>query len=386
MKILKKYRDYIFQNKINESVEAQGYQVVPNGAQIPTKGVVKFGIDPTSSPGAGSGMHLGHLVPIRMVRKLKESGMTVRAVIGTFTSCLGDPSGKDRTREMQSLEKAKQNAEPILAQIKRIVGDDIEIFYNHEWFNKMTLPDFMNILSKFTVDYLLSRDAFQKRKESGGTVGAHEIIVPLLQGIDSYELKADVEVGGSDQLFNFLLSRDIQEKLGQKPEICLLAPIINGTNGQKMSKSSGNCIFLNDPPKDVFGKAMSITDEVMYQWIPIFMEGTDVKKHPMELKKELATVITNEIWPGKGEAERKSFEATVQNKALPTDIPEIEMEADFLGTIAKMAKVSRGEARRLIQSNAVSVNDEKILDQNYLLNPGDLIKVGKRNYAKIITK
>lgn len=379
-RILKKYNEYLYTNRMNESLNVQGFQVIPEGAKIP-KGRVKMGFDPT-----GPMLHLGHLIGMRMCKKLKDEGSEIHIVLGTTTATLGDPSGRDKTREMLDFKTTKSNANNLISQIKRIIGDDIEIHYNHEWFDKMTLPSFLGILSKFTVDYLMSRDAFQKRKESGGTIGAHEIIVPLLQGIDSYELKADIEVGGTDQMFNFLLSRDIQEKLGQKPEICLLAPIINGTNGQKMSKTFHNCIFLNDSPKDVFGKAMSITDEVMYQWIPIFMEGTDVKKHPMELKKELATVITNEIWPGKGEAERKSFEATVQNKALPTDIPEIEMEADFLGTIAKMAKVSRGEARRLIQSNAVSVNDEKILDQNYMLNPGDLIKVGKRNYAKIITK
>jgi tyrosyl-tRNA synthetase len=376
--ILKRYNEFSFTNKINESLNTQGFKVIPNGTTIP-KGRVKMGFDPT-----GPQLHLGHMIGMRMVRKLKEEGSEVHIVLGTTTAQLGDPSGRDVTRAMLDFKTTKANADNLISQVKRIIGDDIEIHYNNEWFDKMTLPEFLGILSKFTVDYLMSRDAFQKRKEAGATIGAHEIIVPLLQGIDSYELKADIEVGGTDQEFNFLLSRDIQSQMGQKPEVCLLAPIINGVDGRKMSKSFHNCIYLNDTPRDVFGKAMSVTDEVMYQWIPIFMEGVEIKgRHPMDLKKELATVVTNEIWPGKGDEERKNFEATVQNKALPTDIPVIDLEGDFPTMVAKVGKVSKSEARRLMTANAVSVNDTKVADKDYVLKSGDILKVGKRNYGKI---
>jgi len=213
----------------------------PNSTIPKEKSRVKFGIDPTSDK-----LHLGHLVPLRMVKTLKDMGHTIDVVLGSFTAQMGDPSEKDKMRPMLSDTETKANAESILIQVKRILGSDINIHFNHTWFEKMTLPQMMNIVSKFNVNHLLSRDSFQNRIKNNNSIGIHELLVPILQGLDSVELKSDIEIGGTDQLFNFMISREMQEKSGMKPEICLFAPIINGLDGRKMSKSLNNCIILSN--------------------------------------------------------------------------------------------------------------------------------------------
>jgi len=362
---------------IKESVDITGFKVLPEGATIPTSGVVKLGIDPTSDQ-----LHLGHMIPMLMVKKLKESGMDVHIILGTFTAQMGDPSGRDTMRPILSPAQTKANADSIVSQLHRILGTDITIRYNNEWFDKMTLPEALKILAKFNINYLMSRDSFQKRNEGGNPVGLHEIIVPILQGLDSVELKAKVEVGGTDQLFNFMISRDLQSKSGQDPEICLMAPIINGTDGRKMSKTFNNAIYINDKDTDVYGKVMSIPDETMYQWLPIFIEGYNKDEHPMKLKKALAFKVTEEIWgidgAQKGEAH---FKSTVQSKELPSDIKEYPA-ADIISFMTTMMKCSRGEARRLITQNAVSINDIKATVDS-TLKSGDIVKSGKRNFARV---
>ena len=194
---IKGFKQYF---RINEDINVSKYTTIPEGASLPTSGVVKFGIDPT-----GPNLHLGHLVPLLMVKKLKTNGMDVHCVLGSFTAMMGDPSGRDTTRPILTLDQTKANADLLLDQIKRVLGEGVTFHYNHEWFSKMSLPEMMQILSKYTVQFLLSRDAFQKRMESGASIGMHELIVPILQGLDSVQLKAAVEVGGTDQRFNFLL-------------------------------------------------------------------------------------------------------------------------------------------------------------------------------------
>lgn len=380
--MIKKFKPYF---SINESVSIQGFKIIPEGSSIPKSGIVKFGIDPTmgANSGGAGGLHLGHFIPMRMVKKLKEFGMKVVIVLGSFSAQIGDPSGRSEMRPMLSFEQTLKNAESLIPQIKKIIGDDIEIRFNHEWFNEMKLPEMMSILSKFTAEYLMSRDSFQKRKEAGGTLAMSELIVPILQGIDSYELKADLEIGGTDQFFNMLLSRDVQEKMGQKPEICLMAPILNGLDGKKMSKTFNNCIYLNDSPKDVFGKAMSIPDAVMYEWYPLFFDSYDDNKHPMILKKDLAEKITDEIWPGKGSEERASFENTFQKKEVPTDMVKIEA-TNLLDFVVKLRKCSKGAARTLIGSNSVTVNNKKETDTNLPISSGDIIRVGKKDFGEVI--
>jgi tyrosyl-tRNA synthetase len=224
--------------------------------------------------------------------------------------------------------------------------------------------------------------------EGGGSLGLHELIVPLLQGIDSVEINADIEVGGSDQLFNFHISREVQEAMGQKPEVCILAPIINGLDGRKMSKSYGNCIFLDDSTKDVFGKAMSISDSVMKEWYPIFFDSWDEKDHPMKLKKDLAERITDEIWgEGSGKKERDAFEKVFQDKKIPQDLINVK-NSSLVDIVASVRKSSRGDARKLILAGGVYKSDmsgnlEK-LSPDSTLSDGDILKIGKKDWVKII--
>lgn len=342
------------------------------------KGIVKFGIDPT-----GSEMHLGHLLPLRIVKQLKDNGCDIHIIIGTFTAQIGDATGRDTTRPLLTEEETKSNAIQLLKQVNRILGDGITIHFNTLWHNRMNMPELMSIISKFSVQNLLNRDSFAKRMENNIPIGMHELMGPILQGIDSFKVKADIEVGGNDQLFNFVITREVQELLGQKPEICILSPVINGLDGRKMSKSFGNCIFINDTPEDVFGKAMSISDETMKEWLPIFFNEIDITKHPMEQKKELAFQITQEIWGIEAAEKGKAhFQSVIQSRELPENMPEFEI-GNLTEIVSKIINGSKTEARRLFQSNAVRINGEKVVE-GVEVKAGDIIKVGKRHFAKII--
>ena len=248
----------------------------------------------------------------------------------------------------------------------------------------MTLPELMLTLSKFSTNSLLNRDSFQKRISNNNSIGAHELLVPILQGLDSVELKSDIEVGGSDQLFNFLLSRSIQEISVQKTEICIMSSIINGLDGRKMSKSFGNCIFINDSPENVFGKVMSISDAIMDEWKLIFLDKQGLK-HPLEQKKELAFEITALIWGLElATIAKDKFEEIIQNKGIPEKIPVIE-SIDLIDSITKIVQCSKSEVRRLLSSNSVSINGFKTNEIVPIKN-GDIIKIGKRNYGRLELK
>lgn len=373
-----KFGQFLLENK------SSSYQTIPEGQNIESlSGVVKFGIDPTSNR-----MHLGHLIPLRIVKKLKDRGCSVKIILGTFTAQMGDPSGRDSMRPVLSSSETDSNANALLDIVYRVIGKEVEVYKNGDWFVKWTLPKMMGLLSKFNVNSLTSRDAFKKRMEGGGTLGMHELIVPILQGIDSVEIKADIEVGGSDQLFNFHITREVQEAMGQKPETCIMAPIINGLDGRKMSKSYGNCIFLDDSTKDVFGKAMSISDIVMREWYPIFFDTWNDKDHPMKLKKDLAEKITDEIWgEGSGKIERDAFEKVFQDKKLPQDIKDIPISS-LIDIVASARKTSRGESRKLILAGGVYKSDESggldKLTLDSTIEVGDILKIGKRDWVKIV--
>jgi tyrosyl-tRNA synthetase len=374
------------------------------------KGIVKFGIDPS-----GTSLHLGHLLPLRIVKMLKDKGCETHIVLGTFTSTIGDATGRDATRPLLEKEVVLNNTELILPQIKRILGEDIVIHRNNEWFDKMNLVEMMSILSNFTVQDLLNRDSFQNRIQNGSTISMQELIYPLLQGMDSVFLKSCFEIGGQDQLLNMIKGRELQEINGIEPQICVMSPVINGLDGRKMSKSFNNTINLNDTPEDVFGKTMSISDETMREWFPLFFEdgefsifykefltkelSKDTKegepnyilptkeeffiKHPMQQKKELAFKITSEIWSSEA-AERalNHFQSVIQSKELPENMPEFTV-GNFVEIVSKVINCSKTEARRLFQSGAVKVNGEKVFE-GFEIQTGDIIKVGKRNFAKII--
>jgi tyrosyl-tRNA synthetase len=361
---------------------------------------VKFGIDPTSDK-----LHLGHLIPLLFVKKLWEEGHYIDIVLGTFTAQLGDPSGKDTMRPILTKEETEANANNIIEQVIRIFAlqpnsKNIRIHRNGEWFSCMDAVMLTNLLSKFTLTQLLSRDSFQKRFLEGNSIGMHELVVPILQGYDSFTLQTQVEIGGSDQLFNFVISRDVQRSKGQEPEKCILMPIINGTDGRKMSKSFDNCIFINDTPKDVFGKTMSISDELMKEWWPILSDSEFPKEeHPMELKKDLAWLVTKEIW-GEDAArhEFEQFEMVIQNKSLPESLSEIELpkansgkaELDVLETVVKIKNCSKNEARRLIEGGGVRLLDKdgSVIDvcivNTIRVEVGTILKFGKRNFVKLV--
>lgn len=339
---------------------------------------IKFGIDPTSDK-----LHLGHLIPLLIVKKLKDEGHHIDIVLGTFTAQLGDPSGRNSMRPILDQETTKKNADSILEQVKRVLGHGFNVHFNHTWFEDLNSIDMIQLLSKFSVQNMLSRDSFQNRFEEQNPIGLHELIVPILQGIDSVKLKTDIEIGGTDQLFNFSITREIQRHFGQKPETCFLSSIINGIDGRKMSKSFNNCIFINDRPFDVFGKVMSISDELMTEWFPIFMDiPLDITK-PFEEKKKLAFVITSTIWSeGFAEIALNEFEQVIQKKEIPDVLPLTDLK-EILKVVSHIRNCSKSEARRLISHNSVKVNGNIINDDHLLLNSNDIIKVGKRSFAKI---
>lgn len=343
--------------------------------------IVKFGVDPT-----GPELHLGHLLPLRIVKRLKENGANIHIILGTFTAQIGDATGRDTTRPILSENETSANAKKILEQIERILGNDITIHRNTDWFNNMTLPTLMGIISKFSIQKLLNRENFSKRMDSNIPIAMHELMGPILQGIDSAKLLTNFEVGGTDQLFNFVISREVQEMLGQTPETCILSPVINGLDGRKMSKSFSNCIFINDTPTDVFGKVMSISDETMREWLPIFIGPwieIDITKHPMVQKKELALQITTEIWSAElANAALANFENTIQHKELPENMPEFPID-NIVDIVKCVINGSKSEARRLLTSNAVRINGEKV-SESAEVKSGDIIKVGKLKFAKII--
>ena len=351
--------------------------IFPENSNIDSCNRVKFGIDPTFPR-----LHLGHFIPLRMVKKLQDQGKHITLVLGTFTAQMGDPSGRDSTRPILSAEEVIKNSEIILNQVNKILTPGFDIFRNHEFHGAMTTPELLSHLSQFTLAHMTSRNAFEKRIKDNCSIGLHELIVPILQGLDSFVLKSDLEIGGQDQLFNFQIARKIQESNKQKPQVCLMFPIINGTDGRKMSKSLGNCIFLDESPEDIFGKIMSISDETMEEWIPIITDLTELNlpAHPMHRKRNLAVDVVRQLC-GLEEADKaaQNFFKKIQKKELPEIIPELVVNS-ILDAIISVRKCSKTEARRLINSGGIKINGQKFVDQ--IVNSGDLIQIGKRDFVK----
>ena len=370
------------------------FQTFPENADISPSKRVKFGIDPTFPR-----LHLGHLVPLRHVKEMMNLGHEITIVLGTFTAQLGDPSGRDTTRPILSEEEVGKNAEYIFVQIYKFLGEKnfSSISEKGKWtlcknnwlHNQMRLPQFMKLVSKFTLSYMTSRNAFQERIANNQSIGLHELLVPVCQGWDSVALNAEIEVGGQDQLFNFQVARQMQLDEGKKPQACIMMPIINGTDGRKMSKSLGNCIFLDEDPKDIFGKVMSIPDSVMEEWFPLFTSFTiDSTNDPMENKKKLAREIVTMLHSSEIAIEANQyFVDTIQNKELPEDIPEIQAST-LLDAVLKIDKISKTAARKLIEAGAVRLHTTtvpvKIFDEKLVLESGQVIQCGKRRFARII--
>ena len=361
--------------------------------------VVKLGLDPTAPD-----IHLGHTVPLRKLRLFQQFGHQVVIVIGGFTARIGDPSGKSVTRPPLTKEQVLENAQTYKTQIFKVLDPEKTIVRdNSEWLESMNFADVLRLASSYTVARMMERDDFDKRYKEGRPIGVHEFMYPLMQGQDSVALHADVEFGGTDQTFNLLMGRHLQELAGQEPQVVITMPLLEGLDGvQKMSKSLGNYIGIDEAPKDMYGKAMSIPDELMMRYFMLVTDMTiedqdDMEErlengtlHPRDAKMQLAKTIVR-LYHGEQAAQEAEdeFKRVFQQHALPTDIPEYAIdtpsEAIFVPQFCTDAGLtaSNGEARRSIKAGAFKVNGEKYGEENLVLEDGMIVQVGKRKFVKI---
>ena len=360
---------------------------------------VKLGCDPSRPD-----LHIGHAVVLRKLRQFQDLGHKAVLVIGDFTAMIGDPSGRNKTRPQLTLEEAKSNAESYIEQAKIILDiNSLKICNNAQWLNTMNFSDVVGLASKYTVARMMERDDFEKRYKSEIPITIHEFLYPLAQAMDSVHLNADIEIGGTDQKFNLLVGRDIQREFGQDPQIILTVPLMEGTDGvEKMSKSYDNHIGLTDSYDEMYGKTLSIPDNMIEKYFLLGANAdekkmkeiknslNDGKTNPRDIKRELARKIVaiyhSDVLAKKAET---NFDKIFIGKEVPDNIPEVKLDKDELlvDIIASNKLVSsKSEARRLIDQGAVKIDDEKCLDRDQIINKGKsiIIKVGKRRFLKIL--
>jgi len=360
---------------------------------------IKLGCDPTRPD-----LHLGHSVVLRKLADFQNLGHTAILIIGDFTAMIGDPSGRNATRPPLTMDEAKENAKSYWEQARKILNPQkTKIVYNSEWLGKMTFNEVIQLASKYTVARMMERDDFTKRFKGGIPISMHELLYPLAQAMDSVAIKSDVELGGTDQKFNLLVGRDIQREHGLEPQVILTMPLLVGTDGsEKMSKSYGNYIGIDDAPKDIYGKSLSIPDELIYTYYEL---ATDIPKEELDsIKNKLENPDTNprdtkralarkfvEMYHSKEAAKNAEveFDKIFINKGIPDNIPELKLSQSEIGIIdlimeAKFAP-SRGEARRLITQGGVSIEGEKTTDPKAMISiiNGNILKVGKRKFIKL---
>lgn len=360
---------------------------------------IKYGADPSAPD-----IHLGHVVGLNKLREFQDAGHTVVFIIGDFTGMIGDPSGKSATRPALSREQVVANAESYKNQVFKILDPEkTEVRFNSEWLGDMKFEDVIRLSAHVTVAQMLARDDFSKRYGANQPISLVEFLYPLVQAYDSVMVEADVELGGTDQLFNLLLGRELQKVYGQEPQVVMTLPLIEGLDGvQKMSKSLGNYVGINERPKDIFGKLMSVSDELMWKYFlyilcrrPEEIEAMQAKVaagelHPRSVKDELGRCVVDRFC-GDGEGRKASdeFARVFAKKDLPDEMPELEFDED-IGLIELVVKAgfapSNGEARRLIQQGGVRINDEQHTDVKAVVSPVDgmILKVGKRKFARIV--
>jgi tyrosyl-tRNA synthetase len=349
--------------------------------------VIKAGFDPTAPD-----IHLGHTVLLRKMKQFQDMGHKIVFLIGDFTAQVGDPTGRNELRKKMSMAEIEKNAATYKAQVFKILDPEkTQVVFNSHWLNKLTPQDLLELSAHLTVAQMLARADFKKRFESGKEISLLEFIYPLLQGYDSVHLKADVELGGNDQKFNLLMGRQLQEAYGQKPQVVLMTPLLEGTDGiNKMSKSLGNTIGINDEPNDIFGKIMSISDELMLRYYEVLTEAnldTVKKMHPKEAKLQLAQTVVEMFHPSnEGGKSRAHFENTFSQHQIPENIPEFKIVSgqkliDILVLTNLVA--SKNEARRLIKEKAVTHEGNVVGDENWPVVQG-VLKIGKRRFLKFI--
>jgi tyrosyl-tRNA synthetase len=364
---------------------------------------IKAGFDPTAPD-----IHLGHTVLLEKMRQFQELGHEVIFLIGDFTGMIGDPSGKSEMRKPLTREEVLENAKTYREQIFKILDPEkTKIVFNSEWMTSMTAEDMVRLAGRYTVARMLERDDFKERWANQNPISIHEFLYPLIQGYDSVVLKADVELGGTDQKFNLIVGRELQREYSQEPQSLILMPLLEGLDGiKKMSKSLGNYIGITESPKEIFGKIMSISDELMLRYYELLShisteklnelrEGIEKGKvHPKETKENLAMEIVERYW-GKEEAlkAKEEFERIFKEKGLPDEIPIVEIEWDeeymWVPKIMKLSGLttSTSGAIRTIQQGGVMIDDKKFIDPDEKLTKGDyLFKVGKRKFMRVKSK
>jgi tyrosyl-tRNA synthetase len=367
---------------------------------IPLK--IKTGFDPTAPD-----LHLGHTVLIQKMKHFQDMGHEIYFLIGDFTGMIGDPTGKSETRKPLTLDDVARNAETYKEQIFKILDPEkTKVVFNSTWLNKLTSHDMIKLASQLTVARMLEREDFKVRFNNEQPISIHEFLYPLIQGYDSVALKADVELGGTDQLFNLLMGRDLQRAWKQEPQVVITMPLLEGLDGvNKMSKSLGNYIGITEPANDIYGKVMSVSDSLMFRYYELLSDlpaaqikilESDMQEgsiHPKEVKIKLAKEITARFYgPNAAEKAAESFEQVFKHHGLPEDIPELHLNKDegevWLPKLLLKAGLteSTSEARRLIKQQAVSLDGEKVQDMEYMVQPSEeiLVKVGKRRFAKIL--
>ena len=365
---------------------------------------IKAGFDPTAPD-----LHLGHTVLIQKLKQFQELGHHIIFLIGDFTGMIGDPTGKSETGKPLTKEDVARNAETYKAQIFKILDEKkTEMVFNSQWMNNLSVSELIHLASKHTVARMLERDDFKKRYAGNRPIAIHEFLYPLIQGYDSVVLKADVELGGTDQKFNLLVGRELQREFGQEPQVVITMPLLEGTDGvQKMSKSLGNYIGIIEPPQEIFGKIMSISDELMMRYYELLsgLPNAELEKlkqnlkneavHPKEAKARLAKEMVARFHGAEAAIKAAvEFDKIFKSKGIPEDIEEktITIQTDDIGVIdllkATALAPSTSEARRLIQQGGVSIDGTKISDINlrFPAHKDYLLQVGKRRFAKVSIK
>lgn len=366
--------------------------------------IVKLGCDPSSSD-----LHLGHTVVLRKLRQFQDLGHQAVLIVGDFTGMIGDPTGRSKTRPQLTLEDTRRNGQTYYEQATRILDPDkTRILYNSEWLDEMRFSDVIELAAQQTVAQMLERDDFEARYKAGEPIGIHEFLYPLAQAQDSVAIESDIELGGTDQKFNLLVGRHLQQSRGMKGQVCLTLPLLEGTDGkEKMSKSLDNAIGITDAPEDMYGKTMSIPDELIYRYAELVTDmPTDelpafkqfIEENPRDAKHQLAHTIV-EMYHGSEAADgaRTYFEKTVIQKDVPDDIedfaPSVEpgQEMGLLNIMREAGLTdSNSQGRRMIEQGAVSIDGETVSDTSLYVTVSErapfVLQVGKRRYARIVYK
>ena len=391
-------------NKILDEIKKGGVEIISEDALNKKLGLgrplrVKYGIDPTTAD-----VHIGHMVPVRKMRQMQNMGHVGVVIIGDYTAQIGDPTGLDRSRPSLSKEQVKENATEYMDQLYTVLDKKrTEVHWQSEWFEKMEIMNLIKVLGKFTVAQIMAHETFRMRYEKGQPLSIHELLYPIFQAYDSVMVKADIELGASEQKFNILLGREMQKKYSQEPQVAILSPVLIGTDGvNKMSKSLNNYIAIYDTPKEKYGKIMSIKDDLIMDYFELATDISVVrldeikntlansKKNPMDVKKHLAREILKTFHDESeiGEAE-EYFMKVCSRRERPEEIEGLQINSSKIWIVkllidARMAKTS-GEARRLIRGGAVYIDGNKVVEEtlDIQIKKEFILKVGKRKFVKI---